>query len=319
MKSSTKHLLDRVSQDSIKAWLKTKDLKSTFDNRTSLITLLSELIDSDEISEAELIVAIARIEEYSGHTIYFFQCDSSLNSVEDFKNHMKNEKIKYVNIAEPALLKPEHPKVNYASYDEISNCIYVKFTETQIKVKYDAENNSYTRIPVTKVNVISLNLKTGVVSLRLNKPERVHSHKKNGRSSKNQYMDYYKAKATKLFKFKRYEAFDLFILINNLESKPDVFRLKNSDVVSDDLGGGKFYTSSKGTDVRDTAMYELMNEKLQDEIIVSQIKGYILKSDENGTKISRDIYVTLDGKASTLTYLSDCLPIEIEYALSFSK
>ncbi len=306
-------ILDPISNEAFKHWLKVNGLKHTAKNQGVLLELVQKLIDSGDLTVPRITEAVREIEEHGGKRLYLGHIDEAKAFTD------KNAFIKHLNSLdlelspEPCSTRrlPSKPKLNYLCWT--GKEIRIKFSETHQEHKVDFDAGTVDWVDKTKVIVIATEPKTGFTKILMDSPERKHPHLlERGRNS-GSYEEYYIHKALELLNGITFEFLNVETIIEKLiKIKPPIFEPTNHQVVTSE--GYKIRYSGRSSILQETS-YKLAEGVKDYERIPEATSGEWLP-ERSGDKLQRRVFMQVSERLKMVRFDAHCLPSEVEYAVS---
>lgn len=307
-------LIQSVSMRSLKHWLRMRGKTHSYDSRKSFITGVLQMISKGEITFEEFKTIVLEIEEYASKVIYLFEGPIKYGTKSAFKRLAESKNLLYIDHPTNAIRLPEQPTLNYLSFDERFGQIFAKFSETHDKIEIDKETLRPSVSKQTNIIVISQDVESGLIQIRMDRDGDRHSHKNSdGKSSHKVYLDFYKKKAMELLDLDLLVGWELEPFMNLIVSDKKIFRLPDYEITTSGQMGASYKSKVSRGDIREDSTFVAANSE-SDEWVKESLKGFWLPT-EKEPMINREIYMGLKRADSKIYFMADCLPEEINYVL----
>lgn len=308
------HLIEEVSIASLRSWLKSEGLEYSASTRDQMAQRLFKLLQSGNLSEKELEMAVSNIEEASSKRIVLFELPEAaiFPTVEKFANHLDDVGVKLSKELRRAPRLPAEPTLVYVMYSTAvsSNTIRAKWAETQTRIEVDYTSLQIVKDKVTRIVVMVADLKTRLLQLRYDKPEMRHSHK-----TKDGYFKYYQDLAAALLgvEFSRFEVREA--LRSLVDTEPRVVRIRVNEHRSKTDKSVRFVDRKGKSDVRDDLEWKAAYTAGGTTRAYDDQAVFWIPSASNGV-LNREVFTDIDAVTSTVRVEADCHESEIDYAVS---
>lgn len=304
-----------ISIAALRSWLKSQGLPHTANTREQLVNRLLKLFEKGKLSDTEFENGLISIEEASAKrvTLYSVSGDdrASFGEREALSRRVRRLGISLSGKPKRAPHRPPEPSLVYMTHN--SQQIRAKWAETQVRVKFDLATTRFTKEKTTKTIVLVADNETGIVQLRYDKPEHIHSH----RDSSNQpddtlYTAYYFNQATQVLGT-HLIPLDLRGALRSLvETEPRVVRVEAKDFRTGSNSRVRF--ASRG-DVRDDDDWKAMHAEGGKLWAYDREFVHWLPERSDG-KLTRQVFTAIDARTGRLRVEADCHEGELEYAIS---
>jgi hypothetical protein len=306
-------ILGRYSIASIRTWLKSQKLTSTASSRIDIAKRVHGLLENGKVDLETVIDGLIGIEESASKLVYVYQIDPTKANLERIDQQL---------LAIRTLLSPERspasevkttPRLVYAINDAAG--FRAKWAEKQARLVANHTTRTFNETPVTRVVVLALDKKTGVVQLRYDKPLDVHTHKIDGHIRDQAYFSYYKEQAENMIGLPLEPRELRPGLQKVLLSEPPIVIPVVVEHLAEDGGTNKSGHRKKGGDPRKTKDWiEMHKPGAQPRTYESSPMRWIPEmSDDN---LIRPVLCTVDGRTSTVRFDADCHEAEVNYVLA---
>lgn len=304
-----------ISIAALRSWLEAQDLTHSANTREAMVKRLTKLIKKGELSLEELDEGIINIEEASGKRIFLYEVEpddiEKLRDSRQLRRHLRPLRASLSERLTKAPRLPIEPVLVYVQ--RTPEQIRAKWAETQTMVEIDRVRQRFKNTKTTKVVVLVADTETGVVQLRFDKPESLHSHlDEKGNPGKREYFSHYQEQARKILGV-NLNPIELRAALKSLvETQPRVVKLPFEDHRS---GANSKVRFASKVDIRDDDDWKAMHSEGGDEWAYDGESVYWLPSASNG-KLNREVFTDLDARTGMLRVEADCHEGEIEYAIS---
>lgn len=307
--------IEGISIAALRSWLKARGVTYSAGTREAMVQRLGKLIRNGKLSRDELEEGIINIEEASSKRIFLYKITSrDLKKLKDrtsFDSYLEHLSIKRSAKPIKSPILPTQPVLVYVHWT--SRTIRAKWAETQTMVKTDLVNQRFKTTKTKKIVLLVVDLETGMVQLRFDKPEGLHGHlNRNGNPSEDEYFSHYLGRAEKILALKLTSMELRATLKSLLESRPRIVRLPYIDLRTGANSKVKFASKN---DIRDDDDWKAMHAEGGKRQAYDGEAVYWLPSRSDG-KLSREVFTVLDARAGKLRVDADCHENEIEYAIS---
>jgi hypothetical protein len=235
----------------------------------------------------------------------------TFTSKKQFERHLSSLGLSL--LAERTTIRlPAKPTLNYITWSDTE--IRIKFSETHEHVKFDPETLTHNVTKRTKVILITFETESLFTKLCLDPPEIRNPHRMAASSGKvDPYENFYFAKTLEMLGGGALIPIDFPKIIEALVStRPRLFRLPYDKLISAD---GLIQRNASQVDVRDHKIYELGVKEDGRDRVYEDLQGYWLP-DQSEKQLRRELFMQLKRKEAMLRFLADCLPSEVNYAIS---
>lgn len=251
-----KKILADVSVASVRSWLRGKGKKIAHGTRERMIEQVAELLEKEAITFADLEDSIIGIEEAAAKLIFLFSYKEDRTAAE-VTAELSAMGIPVANQRSVAKSAPAKSTAAYAIVN--GDIVRVKWSETHKKVKMDLDQDKIVYEKVSKVIVLTANLKSKQVELRYDRPENIQPHS-GGAGFKQTYFDHYVTLAGKILGAQLQKSDLQKSLKQLIENTPSLVRLHRGGHTNQ---RNNFFsgTAKKGADIRDDEEYKAMHAK----------------------------------------------------------
>lgn len=219
-----------------------------------------------------------------------------------------------ISLSENPILSPcAPPRPERVYVTENPEVVRAKWAETHTNVKVDPVRSRFVRTKTTKSIILIAGRADGIVQLRLDKPEIVHSHRNDlGEPESELYYAFYLARATELLGASLAPLELRNALRSLVEIAPRVVRIESKDIRT--AANSRYRISSK-TDIRDDNDWKAMHAAGGENWSYDSEMVYWLPNASN-VRLTREVFTEIDGRRGRLRMDADCHENEIEYAIS---
>jgi hypothetical protein len=314
-KKRIEQLLSGISIAAVSSWLKTKVLAHSASSREGIVARVDKLIETGELTWEDFETGAIELEESSSKTVSIFQLTSEdVGRLRDERGlQARARNMTRACATSPTIVShpPEAPTLVYLAVS--GEGVRAKFAETQKRLEIDLVRQTLKRVPVKKVVVANANFATGILQIRLDSPEKLHSHvDSEGHPRDSLYRSYYLAQTSALFSC-NLVPLDLRPILKTLSEKdPRLLELVLNKVRT--AHNSKLRITSRA-DVRDDPDWQAAHTNGGDEWAHEQGAGEWLANSSSG-RLSRNLFTDIDAVNGTLRFLADCHDSEIEYAIA---
>ncbi len=277
-----------------------------------MVRKLEKLLKKGELSEDQLKDGICSIEEASAKRTFLLKLQRvarQLQSPSGFEKHLDNIGKTLSKQRKLAPKKPSRPTLVYITHS--SKEIRAKWTETHTKIEVEKASMKFTETDVTRVVVLVVDLSTGLVELRYDKPEDQNPHN----NSKDEYFAHYRQAASELLGAELIQFETREALRSLVETEPRVVRIRVSSHRSKTDKAVKFVARTAKSDVRDDAEWRAAYDVGEASRAYEEQAVYWLPGRSTGS-LTREVFTAIDGVGSMVRVEADCHEGEIEYAVS---
>lgn len=316
-KGDLEKIVGHVSDLAIKHWLKISGLEYSAANEDQFYERLLKLINKGKLTTEKLQQVALEIEENGNKRIYLRQVNdlSKINSLAVFEANLKKIGLRLFEQPNKSIKYPTKPIVNYIWWSEKE--IRIKYSETQIRRLFNYETGAHTDKKQTKFALAILDLKSGFTQIRVDSPEKLHSHKdkKTGKSKDKLYEEYYFNEFCRILGNCELELFNVNKVIEGLVKDPTrSFRLPHQQGITENNSHESF-SSRIDKDLRDDPRFIAAAGDDYSKLLHMDLQGWWV-SDKSNSLLSRDIFMQINRGSSMLRFLADCLASEVNYAIS---
>jgi hypothetical protein len=308
-------LLSGISIAAVSSWLKTKVLAHSANSREAIVARVDKLIQTGELSWEDFEAGATELEESSSKTVLIFQLspDDVRRLHEERGLRARARSMSATSTSSPMIVSdlPKAPTLIYLAVSDEN--VRAKFAETQTKMEVDLVRQTFKRVAVKKVVVANANLETGILQIRLDSPEQLHSHvDSEGHPRDSLYRGYYLAQTSALFSC-GLMPLDLRPILKKLsEMDPRLLELVLNKVRT--AHNSKLRITSP-VDVRDDPDWQAAHSNGGEDWAHERGAGEWLAESSSG-RLSRNLFTDIDAVNGTLRFLADCHDSEIEYAIA---
>lgn len=307
-------LIDEVSIAALRSWLKSVGFQRTASTREQMVKKLDSLLKKGDLSEQELMNGIINIEEASNKRAFLYQLAADgqhghLQNQAAFEKHLHD--IGKTLSKEPKVA-PKAPSKSTLVYIHYSpEQIRAKWAETHVRIKFHKASLDYEEESVTRIVALVVDIKTGFVQLRYDKPEDQNEHG----NSKDGFFLYYRQLASELLgvELKQFETREA--LRRLIETEPRVVRIRISSHRSKTDKAVRFVSRTAKGDVRDDPEWKAAHQAGGDSRVYIDQQLHWLPAASN-KKLNREVFTAVDALASMVRLDADCHEDEIQYAVS---
>lgn len=333
-------VVNRVSPNAIKHWLKGQKKVHSFNNRHDLVELLIRLITDQNkgISFDDFVNVSLGIEENGSKSIYLCELKGDISHLTSKKTYetflLEDKGIRLSDKRILAIATPKKPTLNYVVW--LDNKIIAKWSETQYRVgDMDYENLTFAKKPLTKIVVLIADLENRFVRIQMDECTKMHEHRdeQTNRRSSSIYRNFYLSAVKNILgnpRFAKLSGYSLSGVVRRLvDGEPRIIQLVNEHKTTGD--NSRLNTScSKSLDIRDDRIYSAIVRADQGNNRIDEIHFFWLPEMSNelitrqvGMKLARNIEISrFDSdnlETSMIRFNSDCLETEVDYALSMLR
>jgi len=305
-------LVSRASIASVRVWLQSQDHPHTAGSRKKLDLLLAGLIETGELSLADLEQAIIGIEESGGKRIMFFEMGPKSNGPSSMNDIVSELNKNGVSPSAQKTLAPEHVKHGRLVYAVVSNDVLrIKWTETHQAPVVDLDDETITWQDVRNIIVLEANLATRHAEIRFDKPEQKHPHG-TGIASPNSYFQAYVQKSEAILGYSLKLSELRPALKSLLESEPRVVKLHIEEHTNARRMRVRYV--ARAGDVRDDPEWKQPHTEGGAGWAYDAPSFDWLTEPSSGT-LKREVFSHVDAASSMLRVLADCNEHEVRYAI----
>ena len=302
-------LVANVSIASVKVWLKGQHLKSSANTRQQLERRLAGLIDSGELPQEVLRQAVIGIEESGGKRVQFFEISGELpvSRVEAMLRASGAD----LSTQREFAAKAARPKLVYAmlSVEEIR----MKWSEDHHKLKVDLEEERVDWVPVKKVIVLRINLKTKQALIQYDTPEVKHPHGTGkGKTAPSLYFEHYKSTVEQLLGVTLVASELRGVLKRMIEEQPPIVKVRVQDHTNQQ--GNRIRVTARKNDVRQDLDWQAMHTQNGQGWAYDSHSFDWISAASNG-KLKRDLFSALDADEAFVRVPADCNEEELDYVI----
>jgi hypothetical protein len=277
-----------------------------------MVKKIEKLLKKGELSEKQLERGICNIEEASSKRSFLLKLPSTAKQFESapaFEKHLQNIGKSLSKEPKVAPKTPSKPTLVYITCS--SKEIRAKWAETQTRIAVEKASLNFTETDVTRVIVLVMDLSTGLIELRFDKPEDKNRHN----DSKDAYYAYYRQLASELLGGGLIQFETRGALRSLVETEPRVVRIRVSSHRSKTDKAIKFVARTAKTDVRDDAEWQAAYgvgeaSRAYDDQAVYWLPG------ASHNSLTREVFTAIDAVNSMVRVEADCHEGEIQYAVS---
>jgi hypothetical protein len=309
--ASVEKLLHNVSVASIRSWLKGKSTNIAAGTRSRMIERVARLIQSSDVTLAELEEAVIGIEEASGKLIYLYKMQETPSLATDIESTLKDLHIELSEARSLAKPLPSRPTLAYALLR--GNIIRAKWSETQERPVTDFEEDRVIYEKITKVVVLIANLQTGDVEIRYDRPETFNFHSTKPKAHR-YYFDYYVNEARDILKALLVKSDLQGALTKLIEGQPSLVRLHRGGHTNQRNARFVGIVRDKTLDIRDDEEYKAMFAERGEGWAYEEQSFYWLPTRSNGV-LSREVFSHIDALECSVRMDADCWDAEADYAI----
>jgi hypothetical protein len=310
-----KPILDKVSVEGLKAWLKAIEFQVPVLSRTTVTDFVAGLIAQGQLAEDALEIALIGFEEASDMRMYSLQLDEA-----DIKQAKNSLVARLKSLGIPITDKMRFSGDRIAPMSPVyavveGNLLRVKWAEQHIMVKLNSTRTGLDEKPVTRRAVLIANFREHTAELRLNPAESRHAHTEiSGRMTAEAYYNAYLQKANDVLGTKT-ELLDLREVIKFLVEKEDprIVRIQ----IDDHTNQKNYKTKTTGPklDVRDNPDWMLAYKKSGHTWAWDAQSFYWLPKPSSGF-LKREVYTHINAEENYVKVNADCSNDEVEYIVS---
>lgn len=308
-------ILDKVSVDGLKAWLKALGFKVPVLNRTTVTDFIVYLIAKGQLAEDALEMALIGFEEASDMRIYLLRMDkgAAKAATSSLTTRLKNFGIPITHARRFAGTKSAPMSPVYAVVE--SDLLRVKWAEEHTRVTINANGNGLDEKVVSRKAVLIVNFAEGTAELRLNPAENRHAYTDTaGRPTAEAYYGAYLQKAGDLLGCKT-EPLELRSVIKSLvkQEEPRIVRIQ----IDDHTNQKNYKTKTTGPklDIRDNPDWQLAYKLNGDTWAWDAQSFYWLPKVSSGF-LTREVYSHINAEDGYVKVNADCSNDEVEYVVS---
>lgn len=303
-------LLRNASIASVRSWFKGQGKKLSARTRERMNLRVAAFIEKGEITFGEIEDGIAGIEEAGGKLILLYHFKER-KTVAEIKTSLTSSGITIGSFRKMAALNPPQPALVYAKID--GDNVRVKWGETHQKAVVNYENNTVTYEPVTKVIVLTANLKTKKVEIRYDRPETIHPHSAIAKA-KSSYFDHYRQLSENILDVKLIPSELHKALKELIEESPSLVRLHRGGHLNErnNYFAGTLRTGNG--DIREDPEYKAMYAKTGNAWSYED-QSFYWKPDQSAGKLTREVFSHIDAVTPSVRVEADCWDAEVEYAI----
>lgn len=223
--TGVEELLETVSMEAVKQWLKANGLKHSSPNKDEFKILLTGYEKDGTLTPEQIDAALLDFEEHGAKEYFFFHIEPPPfkdKTRDDFLEHLKTIKLwsgedmilarsLYSEKRIRAGKDPEYRMVDYITWEDHDDGprIRAKFSETHERQSYDFNKEKVNVEKFTKIIVLIHEVLTGFTQVRFDRPTGAHSHyDEKDNMSKEAYQAYYRKMAALLLGIKVDDWFD---------------------------------------------------------------------------------------------------------------
>jgi hypothetical protein len=280
-----------------------------------MVSRVAGLLDRGKLTWEAWEKAAIELEESSSKTVFLFRLTSE--DVQRLQNHRalttraRRLNSSYSDTPIVVLDPPRDPTLVYLTNS--ASAVRTKFAETQKRVDVDLVRQTFRRLPVKKVIVANGDFETGILQVRFDSAEDLHSHlDSSGRPREAVYRSFYLGQISTLLACSL-TPLDLRPILKELsEKEPRVLELLLNKVRTSH--NSKIRITNPG-DVRDDPDWQAARTSGGPNWDHEQAAGEWLAAASAG-QLTRNIFTYFDAVAGTLRFPADCHDSEIEYAVT---
>lgn len=307
-----RQILGKYSIAPVRNWLKRSELSHTMNTREAMVTKVHELLERGDLKEDELIEASIGIEEASSKRIFLYRIPHAGKDLQKIEGQLKALKIPLSSERTPSVTPTMTPKLVYA----LNNASFfrAKWNEQHIRIKADKRRREFVDSKETKIIVLIVDKKTGMVQLRYDKPDDRHSHTIEDEPSDQAYFDAYREKAENMLGLPL-EPIDFRPGLEKvLKTEPRIVRTNYTVDDAEDGSLTKRTQKKAGKDIRDTSEWKrIANDRMVRTFEEAPLRW--LHEMSNG-KLKRELFSYVDAANGFVRFDADCYEDEIDYALA---
>lgn len=305
-------ILGKYSIASVRSWLRRKGLSVTMNSREAMATKVHELVEKQKLTEDEVIEAAIGIEEASAKRVYLFRIPTSTSDLKKIDAQLNALKVPLVTERAPSVSPTQHAKMQYAI--NTSTMLRAKWNEQHTRVKVDKKRQQFTPVKESKIIVLIVDKKTGLVQIRYDKPGDKHLHEVNGEPKTQAYFDFYREQAENLLGLPL-EPIELRSGLEKILKKvPPVVTVVH--VMDEDEEGIQSKRTQKkiGKDLRDTKAW---GQLMQDKTVRTYEEAPLhWKHTMTNGKLTREVFSHIDAASGLVRFDAHCSEEEIDYVLA---
>jgi hypothetical protein len=305
-------LLGNISIAAVRSWLKLKGVASSAASRDALTARIRNLLEQKCLSWPELQIAAIQMEESSSKRVALY--DISKQAATKAADVEKRARKINKSFSTEACLAPSGPKEPTLVYlSRTDREIRAKFAETQYSIEVNLKRQTASRVPVTRVVVAVARPETGVLQIRFDSPEDIHSHvDAHGRPRADIYRGFYLSRIGEMLGYSL-QALDLRPILKGLtEATPRPFQFTLNRVRTP--ADSRMRISNPG-DVRDDPDWQVAQRSGGAHWAHEQGAGQ-WHSEASGGRLTRSIFTDINAVEGTLRFLADCHEGELEYVVA---
>jgi hypothetical protein len=306
-----KKVLGSYSIASIRNWLKRCELPSTANSREEIAEKVHGLIVKGSLTLAGLVAAMIGIEEASSKRTFLYSIPHSTKDLARIDKQLNDLKVVISKERVPSSDPRPTTKVVYVinGPDELR----VKWNEMHKRVKAVRKTRTWSEINVSKVIVLIVNKKTGLVQLRCDNPEDEHRHLVNNEPTDDAYYEYFKEHAESLIGHS-FEPVELRASLEKvLKTTPRIVKTSYTVDESDDGGYTKRAQRQKHKDVRDLADWQYIVKTNTGRTFEEAPVRWLKEMSDD--KLKREVFSYVDAATGLVRFDADCYEEEIDYVL----
>jgi hypothetical protein len=310
-----KPILDKVSVEGLKAWLKAIGFKVPALSRTTITEFIVNLIAEAQLAEDALEAALIGFEEASDMRIYLLRLDKAdaKAAKPSLTTRLRNFGIPISNTRKFAGNRSGPMSPVYAVVE--GDLLRVKWAEEHTKVTLNASSNGLNEKPVARRAVLIANFGEYTAELRLNPVENRHPHADpGGRMTADSYYNAYLQKADDVLGCKT-ELVELRPVVKALveEEDPRIVRIQ----IDDHTNQKNYKTKTTGPrlDIRDSPDWQLGYKRNGDTWAWDAQSFYWLPKVSSGF-LTREVYTHINAEEKYVKVNADCSNDEVEYVVS---
>jgi hypothetical protein len=306
-----KNILGKYSIASVRSWLRRKKLSATMNSRNAMVAKVHRLIESEQLTEDDLVEGAIGIEEASSKRTYIYRIPTSPSALKTIDEQLTALKVPLVSERTPSVSPTPTPKMQYAI--NTPSLFRAKWNELHTRVKVDKKKQQFISLKEPKVIVLIVDKKTGLVQIRYDKPGDKHQHDIEGEPKAKAYFDYYKEQAESLVGLPL-EPVDLRTGLEKIMKA--VPMIVSTMYMVDDAEDGvhsKRTQKKPGKDIRETVAWQQI---LQDKTVRTFEEAPLRwKNDLSNGELTRGVFSYVDATNGFVRFDADCHEEEIEYVL----
>lgn len=305
-------IIEHVSTESIKRWLKSKNLTHSIPKGKSISDRLYEHVEKTNLSIDEIRNAMMAIEENAGKRVHLFNSSGHISDPNRLTAHIKSLYPGFSSDPLHVLRNNANSRINYAMISQDSVRIKLSESHWEMESKFDPEHPTQPQtVTFQKIKyvIIILSFTSEVIQIHLDAPGVFHSHTaRSGKPTEKAYLQHYVDEATSLLGGMALTPIDMTLIMRRIQQSDKVRIPKESGV------GGFRYSHSTKRKEEDLRDYPDHAQNTQNSTL-SELQFYWKKDKSNGI-LNDDLFTSINYNTGMIKFYKDCLPSEVEYAIS---